>query len=253
MPCLYHSQYIMLDIIIEPTRFKGEPKIDGPCLFFVNPGESQFVIKEANTLKAKRHFLFNSNLFELPGDVTSYWAGPAMGAPMAVMTMEKLIALGATDIIVFGWCGSLNDSLKIGDIFLPTWGLSEEGTSSHYPCVNKRPEPETRLHMELVDYLSGSDYNVKHGPIWTTDAPYRETRQKVTEYAEKGIMAVDMEFSALVNLACFRKINLAAVMLVSDELYHPEWQPGFSNKKFKQKSRQVFSELANFVSTRSSL
>jgi uridine phosphorylase len=243
----------MSEIIIEPARFKGEPHIKGPCLFFVNPGESQFVIKEANALKAKRHFLFNSNLFELPDESAGFWAGPAMGAPMAVMTMEKLVALGATDIVVFGWCGSLSNSLKIGDVFLPTWGLSEEGTSCHYPCENPSLEASPLLHRDLVDHIAGSGYNVKYGPIWTTDAPYRETRQKVREYHEKGIMAVDMEFSALLTLACFRKVNLAAVMLVSDELYHTEWRPGFANKKFKQKSHRLFSALAKYISTRSTL
>ena len=46
-------------------------------------------------------------------------AGPAIGAPMAVMTMEKLIALGARRIFLFGWCGSMRDSLGIGDLLLP--------------------------------------------------------------------------------------------------------------------------------------
>ena len=38
---------------------------------------------------------------------------------MAVMALEKLIALGAKNIIVCGWCGSLSQKLKIGDILLP--------------------------------------------------------------------------------------------------------------------------------------
>ena len=74
----------------------------------MNPGDSRFLAKLAAEKNSTRHFLFNSNLQVIPaGEKTKeiFIAGPAVGAPMAVMTLEKLIALGANRVIVSGWCG----------------------------------------------------------------------------------------------------------------------------------------------------
>ena len=168
-----------------------------------------------------------------------FMAGPAVGAPMAVLAMEKLIALGGRRFIVFGWCGSISSSLSVGDVLLPTWAVSEEGTSKHYP-VNNRPEASTALRNMLAGHLTDATMPHVEGPIWTTDAPYRETSEQVDSYAGQGVMGVDMEFSALCTLAAFRDVEMAALMLVSDELWHPEWKPGFKNRSFKEKCRRIF-------------
>lgn len=236
----------MPDALITPCRGKGEPAITGPVLFFVNPGDAPSIVGEAKRQGAEKHFLFHSNLFALPGEPRCYWAGPALGAPAAVMVLEKLIALGATKIIIYGWCGSLVQSLRAGEIFLPNRAFSEEGTSVHYP-VAAPPEPHPDLHRQLAMTLTTHGHTVRQGPIWTTDAPYRETRQKIRDYGQRGIMAVDMEFSALCAVAAFRRVSLAAAMLVSDELFHESWRPLYQNRSFKKKSVAIFRNLAQLL------
>jgi uridine phosphorylase len=237
----------MPDVLITPSRGKGEAAVTGPLLFFVNPGDAPPIVSEAKRRHAKKLFLFHSNLFELLGEPRVYWAGPALGAPAAVLVLEKLIALGARKIIVYGWCGSLVQSLQVGDIFLPTRFLSEEGTSEHYP-IAAPPQAHPDLHRQLAMTMATNGHVVKQGPIWTTDAPYRETRQKILEYGRRGIMAVDMEFSALCTVAAFRGVSLAAAMLVSDELFHEPWRPLYQNKAFKKKSMEIFLNLSDLLS-----
>lgn len=237
----------MDDALINPTHLKGEPQIKGPCLFFVNPGETRSVLQETKERKGEKHFLFHSNFFAFSAPSPFYIAGPAPGAPMAVLTLEKLIALGAENIIVYGWCGALHSSIKTGDIVLATSSISEEGTSAHYPITGKT-ESDTPLRQRLTDKLSASGHTVHSGPIWTTDAPYRETRNKIKEYGDRGILAVDMEFSALCTVATFRNVKLASVMLVSDELWHDNWQPGFQSKKFRRQSHEIIKTLLDSLS-----
>jgi uridine phosphorylase len=199
----------------------------------------------------RRHFLFNSNLYVVPvEDGDAFVAGPAVGAPMAVMTVEKLIAMGAASILVLGWCGAIAPALKTGDLFLPFDFVSEEGTSQHYP-LNHKPVASPRLHALLVDHFSEGPRTLHKGTVWTTDAPYRETREKVEKYASRGVLAVEMEFAALITLAFFRGIELAGLYLVSDELYHESWRPGFMTKSFKRASDDVFRSLFDcFAMTR---
>lgn len=241
----------MSDALIEPRREKGEPHIAPAGLLVINPAEARYALNTARAQGGRKHYLFNSNLL-LVGEGGSgsacFVAGPSVGAPMAVLTLEKLVALGARRLIVYGWCGSLNPRLRAGDILLPTWGISEEGTSKQYPLAAKAGSSHG-LRETLAEQLFRQEYAVVQGPIWTTDAPYRETRDKVAEFAAQGAMGVDMEFSALCTVAAYRGIELAAVFLVSDELWHTEWQPGFRNKDFKKKSRRLVDQLIDAVKT----
>lgn len=233
------------EAVINPRREKGEPELPGIGLLCVNPGDARYLAEQAGQSGGSRHFLFNSSLNIIPQRLERggvFIAGPAVGAPMAVMALEKLIALGARKVIVCGWCGSLNCEVAIGDILLPTWGVSEEGTSAQYP-VKGQVTSNPALRRYLLDHLQQNNLGGREGPIWTTDAPYRETREKVCGYAAKSILGVDMEFTALATVAAFRGIELAAVFLVSDALWQAEWLPGFRNKQFMTKNKLVLNCL----------
>lgn len=235
----------MTDVIIHPAREKGEPLLPEQGLLVVNASEAKYAAQLASDWNGRQHFLYNSKLFQVEGEKANsfFMAGPAVGAPMAVLSLEKLIVLGAKRLLVYGWCGSLSNEVTVGDVLLPTWAISEEGTSRHYP-VKGRPESSTSIRKFLLDSLQKAGKKVVEAPMWTTDAPYRETREKVDKYALQGVMGVDMEFAALCTVAAFRKVEMAAVMLVSDELTHTDWKSGFRNKDFREGSRQLVRILA---------
>ena len=234
----------MSDCIINPARSKREPTLPSIGIFAVNPADSSCFPALARCHGLARHTLFHSQLY---GNDTFFLAGPAVGAPMAAICLEKLIALGARRILVYGWCGSLHPALVAGDLFIPTGGCSEEGTSGHYQGAAGNGDDSLRLR--LIDALTGADAfaTPKQGWIWTTDAVYRETREKVEQYGARGILAVDMEYTALRTVAAFRRANLAAVMLVSDELFHRSWSPRLDRKRFRSRSRQVLAGLCSLI------
>jgi len=241
----------MTDVVMNPERTNGDPALSPTGIVCINPGEALYGSRLAVKQGGSRCRLFNSNLYQIPAADPAkpfFLAGPAVGAPMAVLTLEKLVALGAKRIIVYGWCGTLTETLRLGDILLPTWALSEEGTSGHYP-VESRPEASHVLRLALADYLQGRNIASISGPVWTTDAPYRETWDKVSMYSRQSLLGVDMEFAALCTVAAFRGVDLAAVLLVSDELWRRPWQPGFKDKHFKERSRLVLEVLFDFCRT----
>ncbi|RPJ37875.1 MAG: hypothetical protein EHM27_11990, partial [Deltaproteobacteria bacterium] len=77
------------------------------------------------------------------------------------------------------------------------------------------------------------------GRVWTTDAIFRETREKVSRYGQMDILAVEMEMAALFTVAVYRKISFGALMVVSDELAAPKWKTGFLNPFFWLNSRKA--------------
>lgn len=222
------------EMVIAPRRERGEARIPGCGLFFLNPAGAA---REAVRIPgARQRFLFHSRLVvKEKSDATPpfFVAGPAVGAPMAVLTLEKLIALGARRIVVAGWCGSLLPDLAIGTVVLPTWARSEEGSSAHYPLA-ARPESAAPLRQQLGEHLAAAGMACRTGPVWTTDALYRESRAKVRAYGEEGILAVDMEYSGLAAVAAFRRVELAAALLVSDLLWPGKWEPGFRSPEFRK-------------------
>jgi len=148
---------------------------------------------------------------------------------------------------VFGTCGSICKEARIGDIILPTSAISEEGTSKLY-C---RSEVTSLLHYHPSSFLLETiekkfiENKIKYnkGVIWTTDAPYMETVEKVKNFQNKGAIGVDMELSALFAVGALKKVNVASILIISDELHLNTWKTGFKSKPLKETFKKVFNIL----------
>ena len=156
-----------------------------------------------------------------------------IGGPKAAMELEDLIALGVQEFIAIGSCGSLQDEIKVGDICLPTCAIRDEGTSYHYQKPSKYAYPDLKLLKKLKKALDQKNFSYFQGPTWTIDAPYRETNRKIKTYQKEGCLSVEMEAASLFSVAKFRKVKLASILNVSDELHGTHWQPKFHHKKHK--------------------
>lgn len=170
-------------------------------------------------------------------------AGPAIGAPVAASLLEVLAVLGAKRILGFGLCGSIHKDLAIGELYLPDTALSEEGTSQHYLPGEDRFATSASLRESVAAQLTDKKIRARTGPIWTTDAFFRETADKVTAYGQRGILAVDMETSALCAVARYRQVQYAALLAVSDELAGLIWKPGFKFAALKKALGQAMKFL----------
>ena len=230
------------DVLMRPQRAGKEKEIPAAGIFFVNPSEAGHAVSRMVAEGGKKRFLFNSGLC-LDKDQTFFVAGPAIGAPMAVLSLEKLIALGARRLILVGWCGALRPTLGVGALLVAGQALCGEGTSRYYSS-EQGPRPSSGLTAWLGETLRNNGMSWQEGRVWSTDAPYRESRELLASLRqEHDIAAVDMEYSALCTVALFRGIDFAACLLVSDELWQKEWRPGFSSPAFRQQSQDLSGVL----------
>ena len=235
--------------IIRPSKGKNDPSVDSDLLMVMIPTDLKHLAKRCQARKWPRSgpAFYDHYRVEDADQKAITLIGPFLGAPQAVMAMEKMIALGAERIWVLGYCGSLGKDLHIGDLVIPSTALSEEGTSQHYPIGERPLKTDEGLNGLLKEALRVHGQSVTLGPIWTTDAPYRETPAKVEAYLKKGILAVEMEMSALMTLAIYRGVSLTGLLCVSDELHDMKWKPGFSDPKLKKASRIAGDVLLNLV------
>jgi uridine phosphorylase len=187
---------------------------------------------------------------ESPGGICI--AGPYIGAPYGVMLLESLIAKGARDIIVLGWCGAVTPDLTCGDLIIPDHALVDEGTSCNYKVLDPKlpcAVPDPNLSDRLSAHLEGAGVFAHRHPIWTTDAIYRETPKKVAWFRGQGAFAVEMECSALFAVAEYRNVNITALLVVSDSVAagSGDWDPGFHKKKFKAARKSACKEVLGFA------
>ncbi|MBW2610052.1 MAG: nucleoside phosphorylase [Deltaproteobacteria bacterium] len=235
--------------LIRPMKKKTDPEVGIDALMVMIPSDLDYLVKLHRAEEITRFCMdfFNLYLVKDGEKPCLSLAGPFLGAPPAVMGMEKLIALGAKRLWVIGWCGSLIPDLRIGDLVIPTRAMSEEGTSQHYPINEKVLGTDEGLDEMIEQALRGKGQAFKKGAVWTTDAPYRETPAKVREYQDRGAIAVEMEMSALMTLAIYRNVRLSGLLVVSDELFDLKWHPGFSTPGLKKMSRLAGEILLEMV------
>ena len=224
--------------IVNPMRGKNSPKLGPTVVMAATRPDVSLLCKLFEFKEDSFQPLFISRLYhqraqaDLP-DISL--VGPFVGAPYAVMLLETLIARGATKVIFLGWCGSISETVAIGDMIVPTAAFIDEGTSRHYQDKAKRVAwPSKHFLNGLKSVLYQKKIPFHQGPIWTTDAVYRETRQKVEQYQREGAKGVEMEISALFTVADFRGIDIAALVIASDDLSSLQWHPGFKTEAFKQ-------------------
>lgn len=226
------------DAVIQPRKGKKDPALGPDALMVVIPQDLDRLSKLKPMDCFDQGFFRIFRMKEQTSGALSL-IGPFLGAPQAAMVMEKIIALGAKRICVFGWCGSLQPDLRIGDIVIPLHAIAEEGTSRHYPIGKRKPLTDQGLDRILERALAQEGLPFRKGTVWTTDAPYRETASKVKAYREKGVLAVEMEMSALMTLAVYRSVKLSGLLVVSDELFDLKWHRGFSSPLFKKRCEEA--------------
>ena len=223
------------DAIIIPKKGKRSPRL-GPVA--VMAGTESDLIQLCNLFDldtSAYQKLFTSRLYITGSPEAAFsLTGPLVGAPYAVMVLETLIAWGAKTIIFLGWCGSISQKIKIGDIIVATSAIIDEGTSRHYKEEGHHISfPSERMVAQLKGGLDRMGVNYHCGSVWTTDAIYRETRDKIEKYQRQEVVGVEMEISALFTVAGFRKVDIGAMVVVSDELASFKWRPGFKTDNFK--------------------
>jgi len=174
---------------------------------------------------------------EVEGQRVSFAHVP-IGAPGTVMIMEEMIACGARAFLGLGLAGSLRPAAPVGTCLIPTACVREEGTSAHYLDSEIDIGPSSRLAGILQDSCQAEGVKSVSGPLWTTDAPYRELLTKIEVYGSQGVLGVDMETSAMYALGQVRGVDVCNLLVVSDELWH-EWRPAFGSSELRGAMRRA--------------
>jgi uridine phosphorylase len=192
------------NLLREARRQKGLACGEVPRICVLDPdGDIVGHLRETGRARPNPHWAcYHTCLYDYEeGDIPYGIVGGAVGAPFAVLVAEELFASGCRFLISVTSAGQVTPVARPPYFVLIERALRDEGTSYHYTA----PSPYSELRPELLEMLCGAfeklPVPVTHGTAWTTDAPFRETATEIERHRSAGVLAVEMEASALYAFA----------------------------------------------------
>ena len=215
--------------VIDPEmvtdRIEGFPEVTVSC--FSKPlFESVLALFDAKKL-AEIHSATGRNpvyAVEYKGSRFAFFQS-LVGEPLCVGQYEDVIAMGSKRLILLGNCGVLDKAIEDCGIIIPTEAIRDEGTSYHYAPAADTITVNRKYRDLFREVLKECGYPYVEGITWTTDACYRETREKVNRRRAQGAVCVEMECAGMQALCDFRGTEFFQFFYAGDNLDHSSWDP----------------------------
>ena len=144
-----------------------------------------------------------------------------IGGPYAVLVAEQLAEAGARLIIGLTSAGRVSRTLPLPSLVVATEAIRDEGTSFHYLSAGKEVACPAPAAVRLTcQELTATGWPVLQGKVWTTDAPYRETRSQLQQWESEGVLAVEMQAASLFAFGQAREVAVVSIAMVSNAVDH---------------------------------
>lgn len=210
--------------------------------YVILPGDPQRVIRVAeNFLEDWREVSFNREFRTIVGKykgVLITVTSTGIGGASAAIAIEELIACGAKNFIRIGSAGSVQPSISLGDLIIPTGAVRDDGASkmyieSEYPAV-----PDVLMTNYLIETCKELDYPYHYGIVRSHDSFYTNKEEELKEFWNtKGILGSDMETAILFTLAQLKGVRAASILNTVVE-YRSDLKDGIANYATKEKKAQ---------------
>lgn len=200
------------NLLREARRQKGLPDLRMPPICVLDPdGDLVRYLKAAGRARVEPAWpCYHTELYRFEASGREFGVvGCAVGAAFAVLIAEQLFAAGCQVLLSMTSAGQLAPVGAPPPYFvLIDKALRDEGVSYHY-----LPPSEFSLAADgLLRAVDGAFAHLRvpviRGPVWTTDAPYRETASQIAAMRGRGLLAVEMEAAGLYAFAqaCGRQV-----------------------------------------------
>ena len=142
-----------------------------------------------------------------------------MGTPSLSIVVEELLRLGATKLIRVGTCGGIAKGLMTGDLVIATAACPVDGATTTYLHGEAyAPAADFELTRALVDAAERAGTKARTGLVASVDVFYNTDDDYAQRWRERGVLAFEMEASALFFLAARAGVQAACALTVSDVL-----------------------------------
>ncbi|KAG9389514.1 Phosphorylase superfamily [Carpediemonas membranifera] len=229
-----------------PFHIKANPEDIAPIVFLPgDPDRAKYIaenfFEDAKCYNTYRHLYGYTGMYK--GHRVSIQT-TGMGCPSASIVVNELIQLGAKVLIRIGTAGIVSRDVLPGDLIIATGSCPNEGTSTQmlqgaafapvasFNVVQACNEvavksPFSRTNMDG----STEEAKVHVGLIQSEDAFYATNKGHVAGLDKLGVLAVEMEASALFLLGNLHRVQKGCIVVASNYIEDAAVVPDFLMKQ----------------------
>jgi DeoD family purine-nucleoside phosphorylase len=142
-----------------------------------------------------------------------------MGCPSASIVTEELVQLGAKNLLRVGTCGGYSGELRLGDLIVATAAVPNDGTVL---SLTRGVPYAPAAHFDVVHAAHHAAEEAGRrtfvGPIVSSDLFYDPTEGPAELWRGLGVLAVEMEASAIFTIAAMHGVRAGCLLTVSDTI-----------------------------------
>jgi purine-nucleoside phosphorylase len=171
--------------------------------------------------------------------------GTGMGIPSISIYVNELISsYHVKNLIRIGTCGAFQPELKLRDVILAMTASTDSGFNKiRFNGMDFAPTASFHLLKKAYDVALQKGVDVKVGNILSGDTFYQDDPEAWKHWADFGVLAAEMETSALYTLAAKFKVDALTVLTVSDSLVTREEEPAEAREQSFMQMVEIVLEI----------
>lgn len=172
--------------------------------------------------------------------------GTGMGVPSISIYVNELIAsYGVKNLIRVGTCGAMQPGIGLRDIIMAMSACTDSAVNKlRFHGMDYSPTASFRLLKKAYDTAVERGISVKVGSILTSDTFYGDDPDAWKLWAKFGVLAVEMETTALYTLAAKFGVDALTILTVSDSLVTHELTSSAERQNTFTRMTEIALELA---------
>jgi purine-nucleoside phosphorylase len=146
--------------------------------------------------------------------------GSGMGLPSMSIYLNELFGDYDVEAVVrVGSCGAMTPELALRDLVIASGACTDSSMNRlRFEGIDYAPVADFELLRRAVDAARAAEVTTKVGLVYSSDSFYHPRPELGSRLAEYGVLAVEMEASALYTLAAKYRRRALAVCTVSDHV-----------------------------------
>ncbi|MBU3218828.1 purine-nucleoside phosphorylase [Clostridium algidicarnis] len=172
--------------------------------------------------------------------------GTGMGVPSISIYVNELIqSYNVKTLIRVGTCGSMQEDVKVRDMVLAMSSCTDSAINKiRFDGKDYAPTANFELLKKAYDYATSIGINVKAGSVFTADSFYQDDRDAWKKWAKFGVMAIEMETTALYTIASKFNRKALSILTVSDSMLTGEETTSKERQETFTQMMEVALEIA---------
>ncbi len=218
--------------IIKPSNFKLFDFDSDKLIITFFPDVIERLLQEG---KIKEHYFIKGEnpikIYQFSDGSNTLIVHGYVGCPACAANLDLFNAYGSKKVMFCGGGGVLDKNIEVGQLLLVDGAIRDEGFSYHYLPAGRIVDANKVVNDKVAKYLDKHKINYLRGLVWTTDAIFRETKDKIATRKQEGAKIVEMEQAGCLAVAKVRGFDYAAIIYGGDDCAGETWDKrGWSSR-----------------------